>query len=347
VPALAIVLVLLAAAGCARPKTDLDVGVRDVPTNVILGAQTKPPIIRHLAPLPPLDLGIAGPSVITLIEDITEPARPRASTTTTAPPVACPAADPRSPVALAAVAIPDRPPAAATYAFRNDGFFEQSGADAKKGLLPKPSTRTVGNVRAAGPDFTFDVGVAHGGVTTTTSYRSQSAPTAASQASDAGLYMVKIVTVDASGATSAFDPTPDLRLLPYPAQPGVVWRASGFDPVANVGMAYTGTLGNRVRVDACGAFVDAWAVRLDGAVGEHPCPIVEGSDPTTLCQDIEPGGQQVSPSARTTFRAEYGFATQYGGLAVTDKVNVATGDAVSATRYSRNEAIIDRVPEGG
>src|SRR4051794_29854859 len=95
VPIAASLLILLT--GCARPKTKLDVGVRDVPTNVILGSQKRPPLIRHLAPVPPLDLGIAGPSVITLIEDVHEQSLLHAnSTTSTLPPAACPVADPRT-----------------------------------------------------------------------------------------------------------------------------------------------------------------------------------------------------------------------------------------------------------
>lgn len=344
VGALALALAAVAA-GCAGPKTDLDVGLREVPTDVVLGNQTKPPIIRRVTPVPPLDLGIAGPSVITLVEDVHEQRRggPRITSTTAPPP--CPAANPLAPVGTSAVAVAEQPPVEATYAYRNDGFFEQGGADAKKGLLPVDSTRTVRNVKTTPEGFTFDVDVVHGGVSTVTSYRVQRQPAVTDDAGDAGLFIARVTTKDADGNTSTFDPTPDLRLLPFPVEPGVTWRTIGYDAAANVGMAFTGTVGNRVRVDACGSFVDAWAVRIEGALAENPCPVLEGVDPATLCRDAEVGGQQVAADNRTTFRADYGFATQFGALSVTDTVDVTISDPISPTRYSRNEAVINVVPK--
>src|SRR4051794_1408929 len=89
----ALLAVVLLTAGCAGPKQDLDVGVSEVASDIVLGAPGKAPSAGLApAPLPPNGLPVAlPPTVVGLPQPPPLPER-----VPFVPPVTCPAAAPLS-----------------------------------------------------------------------------------------------------------------------------------------------------------------------------------------------------------------------------------------------------------
>lgn len=307
---------------CAGPEAPLSVGIKEIPSDVELGvtARTEPTV----APLPPIALPLNPIGV----DDIGP--RPRIL-----PPAAtaCPEADPLRAPAKEAVNTIDAPPAPGVQPFRNHGSFEVTGADAKEGRFPATSVRDVKEVYrmavpgAVGSWFRFDVEATLGSLTTTTTY----ALLPEGQdvfGSRPGLYIARVRAEFADGTSEDFRPAsfPGLLLLPFPASPGVEWSAAGADPRSGTAMAFTGRVGRKVRVDACGVPLDAWTVRIEGAFGESDGP-----------------GVAISPSTQTSFVADYALGTQYGGISLMDAIEIDRTSA-QGNVHQENRATIGGEP---
>jgi hypothetical protein len=307
---------VLLAAACGGPQRPVDIGIKEVPSDVILGAHASP----SAAPAPTAPVTQAPPpvSVVALppptFEVGPEPPPPMPTTT----PAVCATADPLQPPAREAPPTVNAPPAKATYLFRDAGSYAVSGADARKGSFPATSVRTVGNiVRSSDSNFTFDVSELLGDVTTTTTYDvvgSSLVPAALAP----GLYLKQVKSVRGT-ASSSFAPSPELELAAFPLVRGASVTSSGVDPQTATSMQFTATVSGKSRVDACGAVLDSWVLDLTQ-------------------------GKLISPTQNLDFSSSYAVGTQYGGLVLRERTAFAgtdNGDGVSRT----NVATITTTPK--
>lgn len=315
-------------AGCGGPDRPLRVGFKEVPSNVVLGAQSSP------SPAPPTPTQMTGPStvdvplvalppppsVVTLPPppfEVPDPSRPVAPPMPAPSGPACPVADPLQAPAVEAPSTITARPAKAQYIFRNAGTFVVSGADARSGTFPLTSLRTVSGAVEGPTGFAFDVAETLGDLTTTTGYavvERQPLPTDL----EPGLYLVRVQSARGS-QSSDFDPTPELQLAAFPLVRGASVESRGVDPTTATAMSFVATVTGKVRVDACGTPLDSFTLELTE-------------------------GQLISPTQDLTFESTYAVGTQYGGLLLRDTVDFkgTDGDAgVSRTKTST----ISQVPQ--
>ena len=324
--AVALVLGAVLTAGCGGPDRPLSVGVKEVPSNVVLGAQSSPSAAPP-ATSPPATTGLPvvalppPPSVVTLPPPpftVPDPARPAAPRLPAPPPEpTCPAADPLQAPALEAPATITARPAAAQYVFRNAGSFEQSGADARKGTFPATSLRTVSGALEGEDGFVFDVTETLGDITTTTSYRVVERQPLGSPFPP-GLYVVRVTSRGADGQTAVFEPTPSLQLASFPLVRGARVESRGVDPRTATAMSFVSTVTGKVRVDACGEPLDSFVLDLTE-------------------------GRLVSPTQDLDFAATYSVGTQFGGLVLKETV-AFTGEVDGAGVTRTNTSTIAQVP---
>jgi hypothetical protein len=318
----ALVLVALLTAACGGPANPVDLGFKEVPTDVVLGTQTSAPVSRpsadgggpRLIPLPP--------SVVALPPPPFEPARRPAP----APPQApqCATADPLRAPAVEAPSSIAAPPKDAQYLYRNKGSFEVSGAQARRGAFPESSLRTVKVLGVSDDARTFDFNVAEtlSDITTSTTYRVvKPIPNAVpppGAASDAGLFILRIDSSRANGEKAEFSPAPALRLATFPLVRGAQVQSRGVDPTSATTMAFTSTVAGKARVDACGEPLDSFTLELTE-------------------------GTVLSPDQDLEFAATYALGTQYGGLILRDTVAFTGTDGDAGVSRS-NTATITRAP---
>jgi len=329
--AAAVLLAAILTAGCSGPDRPLDVGFKEVPSDVVLGAQSTPapPVPGVQAPLPPPPPPFALPPPVSVVAlppppfAVPEPSRPAPSPVPQPSRPACPAADPLQAPALEAPASIAGPPVDAAYLFRNDGTFEVSGADARKGRFPQTSLRVVKTVFRRADNALFDVQVAEtlGDVTTTTTYRTTRATaveTAADGTVDPGLYILSVVSTR-EGETAVFNPKPALRLAALPLVRGARSEARGIDPETATTMSFTSVVAGKARVDACGAPLDSFTLELTE-------------------------GRLLSSTSDLTFASTLAVGTQYGGIVLRETVDfkgIDAGAGISRT----NTTTISQVPQ--
>ena len=302
-----VLLLMLAGAltaGCSGPDRPLQVGVKEVPSNVVLGDQSSPtpaPVVQVTSGPAPVFALPPPPSVVTLPPPplaLPEPDRPQAPPVPQPTAAACPAADPLEAPALEAPSDISARPARAQYLFRNTGSFEQSGADARRGSFPALSLRTVSGAldNPNGSGFAFSVTETLGDITTTTEYvvvTSQPLPTDPER----GLYIARI----SSSSGSDFRPTPSLKVASLPLVRGSTHEARGVDPRTATAMSFTSTVTGKDRVDACGVPLDSFTVELTE-------------------------GRVISPTQDLTFTSTYALGTQFGGLVLRESTAFAGRD---------------------
>ena len=302
-----ILLALVTLAGCGGPRVPLEVGVKEFPSDVLIARARVPapvpvPVPRQLVRRLPAQLRTELPELPRL------PAREL-----------CPKADPLGAPAVEAPNSALRPPVEGTYFFRNEGTFEIGNL---KGKVPPVSTRTVKNVKPAGATFTFDVEDILNALTT-------------SYSRDAtGLYITKMIQKRPDG-TATFEPNPPLLVAQFPLENGDEWTSAASD--VSTSWAFNGLVGaqrdedrdgkpddadgNRqpdpavpkTRVDACGSWIDAWAIRTIGPRARQ----------TAQGQTVDTGERPskfVSGSTNLDITATAAYATQFGGLIVEERV---------------------------
>ena len=310
-------LLLLLTTACAGPDRPLSVDFKEVPSNVVLGAQTSPTPVSTAPPVPTV-IVLPPRSVVTLppppfaIPPAGGPVAPPSPPPTAAP---CPTADPRDAPALEAPSRITARPAQAAYLFRNTGTFEVSGADARRGTFAPLSLRTVSGALEAdnGSGFLFTVQEVLGDVTTTTTYLvavTQPLPTDPAP----GLYVYDVTSRGSDGQESVFTPVPSLQLAAFPLVRGAVVEARGVDATTRTAMTWTSTVTGKARVDACGTPLDSWVLDLTD-------------------------GRLISPTQDLDFRATYAVGTQYGGLILRDAVAFAGTDDGAGVSRSKTSTI--------
>lgn len=340
---IAVVTAVATLSACSGPQVPLNIGIKEVPGDVVLGGAE--PVVKSI-PVPPVSLPVTPPAVDDLV-GATDADPPNFSgpfsedePPSTSPPrpgtrPACPAADPREAPAREARNRITEPPAQGKYRFRNEGNFEVSGPNAVRGSFPPSAPRVVKDVAAfidpstsqpAWFRFAVEASLTPLAVTTTTytlvPERSQPGP-------PPGLYISRVHTRFKDGTEEDFRPSnfPGLLLLPFPAVRGDEWETTGVDPRSGMAMAFRGRVGAKERVDACGEPLDTILVHIDGEFG--------------------PAGERgvvVSPNAVTEFVAEYGIGTQFGGLLLLDRVDVVREYSTGAIHH-RNQATISTEPK--
>ena len=312
---------LLAAVSCA-PSAPLEIGSKEIPVNITLGEQASVARPPALNPAPAAFPGFIQPPI------------PRVEPGLVPPPVepgACPIANPLDAAELVARATAPLEPRPGTYAFRNTGEF--TVGDAVPVPYPEISQRRVRAIRAieGESNYEFDVSIPVADETTTTTYRVLNS----GDTPDRGIYIARVVTERSDGA-DAFVPTPPVLLMPFPPPEvgtnledelseviGENYRSSGTDPISQTTMILEAKIDGKVRVDACGEWIDAFdIVVLDGRI--------------------------VGPAKQVAFTGRYAIAPQYGALVVEDDIELNGTDnfeRVSSVLRARINRV-PREPEG-
>jgi hypothetical protein len=300
-----VALVLLAAA--CGPHRSPEIGFKEVPSDVILGAHAT---ATPLASMPPAGPVKAPPPVsVIALPPPTFDVRPEPSPPAAPPAVSvCATADPLQAPRREAPPQISAPPPKAAYVFRDVGTYSESGANARKGTFPTSSLRIVGNVvHTSDSNFSFDVSELLGTVTTTTTY-DVFGTSLVPAALPAGIYIKQIKSVQ-GGSVSTFAPNPELELAAFPLVRGASVTASGVDPRSATSMQFTSTVTGKTRVDACGTLLDSWVLDLTK-------------------------GKVISATQNLDFSATYDMGTQYGGLLLRERTAFAGtegSDGVSRT----------------
>ena len=312
---------LLLACACG-PDVTLQASLDGRAVNIKFGAQSQPaspnPVQTTTFPGFPTPF-IAAPSAQLVLPP--------------SPPNPCPEAPPTAVVRVPVVATPASPPLPATYDFRYFGALttDPSGADRAQ-PLPHTGTKQVTNVSPVGPnaDYTFDVVEKFNAITTTTTYHvlpHGPLPNALeNQTPESGLYLNRIV--QSGPAAYSFSPTPEVLLMPYPAQSGTTFQGGGTDGANNRAMEIDpngGTINDQDLVNACGQVVQAWSVTIKGRT-----------------VDARSGSNGVK-----TFTITFDNATQYGSIDVAEHVVEDYVDPASGVQMHLDvQDIIDSVPVG-
>ncbi|GAC1328615.1 MAG: hypothetical protein NVSMB17_04240 [Candidatus Dormibacteria bacterium] len=317
---LALVCLSLLLSGCG-PHVPLEVSVKQVPVDIILGLQkvqkavsgalgSLPPLPQPFAPPPPpsgpvqVGNGTAGPAPVSSVPI------PSAAASPTPSPLPCPVANLLTTFPeKAATADLQGMPEPGVYRFRNGGAY-QPDTNTSTGIInfPDSGTRTVTSPAALAPGiFTFDVVNTTGGKTgrskVTTSFEvvpqniTAGTPGGQTVTQAAGIFITAITGQPADAPFFNFRPQPMITYLNLPVSFGVSWDTSGSDPANGMTLKLHGAIaddtvkgtnkGRRV-VDACGTLVDTWEVIATG--------------------------QLVGPNEKLAIGWAYDVATQYGGM---------------------------------
>ena len=311
--------------------------MREFPSDIVLGGNDEPGDL--LAPVPPNSLAL--PSLMPGGLPRDEAPGP------TVAPVACPEADVFAVPGELARSNVTVPPVEATYEYRNEGTFEIGGANTMRGSFPDKATRQVTNVDRGALEFTFDVVATLGQTVTTASYHVVPVETGSQFP---GIFLTKMTTKDGGAAPSTFDPTPDLEFLRFPVEPGTSWQSTGVDSTTLQGVAFGAVVESRVRLDACGSILDAFRVRVNGNFVQcvaFPSEAQGTPAGNSACPGIDLGARGVAPAsgAREQFSGTYLWGTQYGGLVLSDTVDIITDLPSGVTVARKNTASITTTPK--
>lgn len=308
---------LLLVTGCGGPARPLDLGFKEVPSDVVLGAQTSPtptalPSVGPVSvvPLPP------PPSVVSLppppfdVPPTATPPPPLSS------PSACPPEDPLAAPKVEAPTTITAPPVQAAYLYDNVGTYSVSGADARTGSFPARTLRIFNHIqKLSAGTFSYDVSELIGDTTTTTTYL-VSTDSVGNQRD--GLFLNKMTYRRSDGTAATFTPTPPLELAALPLLRGATMDQRAVDPQTQTAMSFTTTIEGKARVFACGEPLDTWTIHLSK-------------------------GSLVSPTQNLQFDATYQLGTQFGGIVLRDAV-AFTGTDGNAGIQRSNRATISSVP---
>jgi hypothetical protein len=236
---------------------------------------------------------------------------------------------------MPATAVATHRPAPTSYPYRYNGSITSNPGqpNAKTVKLPTSGTREIANVSAFQSDgsYTYDVIETYNQLKTTTTFDvipnatgAGSLPGAPSQANNAGIYLRQIQTtrLDGQGGTDNFAPTPEVLLMQFPAQSNTTFQGSGTDGTNTTTMKVdSGTVQNRVRVNACGTVLDSWQVEVVGRiVNARGGPNSVRNFDITFDSVTQYGGFNVSEHVVQSYQDPDGTSER---LDVTDTINVA------------------------
>lgn len=309
-----LLLAVLLVAGCAGPTRPVDLEFKDVPSDVLLGAQQTPtpggPGIRVPLPAPPSVVSLPPPPF-----EVRPGAEPPPLVLPT--PASCPSPDLLAAPELEATPTLAKPPVPGAYVYDNAGSYAITGANARQGVFPARTLRVLGNVtRPSSGSFTFDVSELIGDTTTTTTYRVVN--DSLTPATGNGLYLEKVTYRRSNGQSAQFAPLQFPLLAALPLVRGATSDQRAVDPQSQTVMTFTTTVEGKARVYACGTPLDSWTIHLTK-------------------------GSITSPTQSLQFDSTYQVGSQFGGLSLSDAIaytGTDNGDGVTRS----NRATISSVP---
>ncbi len=296
---------LVLASGCAGPRVPVAVGVKEFPSDVLLGDQSNASAtVPSAQPAPPQRAPVrtqsgaapAGPEEIAVEVD-------------------CPRAGPFDFAKREARGRVDAVPVEATYAFRPGLWVNDGTLEAPAETTEPTVARRVHDVEVDDdPDaFTFEVTDEGDGITITTAYEvvqssvSDELPVPVEPVSppsevegeeipdagappgpavpDQGLFLTALTLTLDDGSTTHLAPEVPLVVAPLPLQGGTEFLTAGYDPLTmtamylrvKVGMEIPdpddpeGTrLASRANVDACGNVLQGWYIDISEAMISGP-----------------------------------------------------------------------------
>jgi hypothetical protein len=113
-------------------------------------------------------------------------------------------------------------------------------------------------------------------------------------------------------------------------------------------MAYTVIVNVKSRVDACGEYLHAQTITVNGKIGDcqvvavAPGPPADPVSAPPVCPP-QPGGQRFNPDEPSTFNAVYKIGTQFGGITLEEQV-VTDTQAKAGSVHRENTATINKAP---
>lgn len=324
-------LLALLLTGCG-PQAPLELAVRKIPVNILLGAEVVINTITHTTPVAP------PPTPVVAVAPTPTPSAAAPSPTPTIPvpsPIPCPTLGPFDFPAEAAP--PDlvgqvKP---GNYPFRNNGVWQPDTSAKTVYKFPPDATHIISTPNQTGlvGAYTYDLKEGYSGLdgkgSTVTSFLVQptnptSGGTGAIVPAAAGIYITKIASFDQDGhATGTFMPNPPINYLELPLSFGLTWDTAGSDggTTLSLHMAIDDSAGSKHGkrvVNACGTPLDSWEVH---AMGNY-----------------------VSSTEKLAVDWVYDVATQLGGMTVqsTYRANGTTAP-LGPTVLSVNTTTISRV----
>lgn len=333
-PAWLLVALMLTSA-CSGPRTPVAVGVKEYPSDVLLGIQASD--VDDPAAL------VTEPNPLIQVVRRVEPGPPSTPPPGPRPVVEeCPEAHPLSAPRVEAFNRATQPPVEGGYVFRNSGRVSSGHV---VDVLPGELTRTIRDVQPPGADgvYRFEIVEHLGARTTTTSY----AVIPEHEVEDlAGIYVTRTEVTEGDD-TAAFNWNPPVKMMPFPASEGDEWSVASTASNGQTVLSFDARIGEatreegplsdlplgeeeedqdqpavvngKIRVDACGVFIQAWNIQVFN-------------------------GRLISPTSDVSFEESYAFATQFGGLSVKD-TRVAEGVVRGSEVASERESIINTEPE--
>lgn len=347
---IALLASVVALTACA-PTHAINVGDRSVVTDILLKGSPAPTTLPPppvqpgfpLAPVP-VQVPVTAPTAVAL-----PPAAP-------VPPVeSCPTASPLVGARDALTPLPQSPPAARTYTFRQSGTFRLgTGSAARTGSYPAALTHVIRDVARIDGGWTFTDAASTGMTVVYDVYPQQRvAPQepvttngAAAQPTQAGIYVRSFTYKRADGTVDSLSPAPELLVAPLPLNDaGATWRARGVDPASGIAVVVNGQVGLgrnftplRDRIDACGTVVQAawveYTIASDNSstTGVNTGP---GEPPSSLSGpnlDVEFVGTRIA------------FAPQYGGIPLEQADRLTGADGGAAVDIVRHEVTTQAPP---
>jgi hypothetical protein len=326
---------MLAACG---PTAPVSTDVKQAGANVFFGV----PSASALPSLPPLV--IERNPVETFPTPVEQPPIYVSPVAPVPTPDPCPALSPLAYPDREAAVTASRPPAAGTYPFRYTATLTSNPDTSSQSVqkLPLDGTHQITNVSAVGTvgEYSFDVVETYNSVVTTTTYKvypqgpTGQPPLPYGGTPAAGVYITSIATKDPSNTAndSKFVPlSPGVEIFPFQAAAGATWQSAATDPVSSTTMVVgptaanpqgTGTIVDKLRVNACGKPIDSWEATMSGTI-EYA---------TT------------GPNSSKTFTLTVDMATQYGGLIVGDTYLEDYKDNAGVSKRYLVQATINTVP---
>ena len=335
-------LLVAAVAGCAPPHS-VQVGNRDVATDILLkGQPAAAPAAVPLQPgfpIAPAPVVVGGGGSLSLPLPSIPPAPPT-----------CPTASPLVGARDPATPLPPGPPQPGTYTYRQSGSFSIATTTKVHGSFPAIVSHTISNVAtqtggwsfvdtdSTGMSVVYDVypqqRVASGEPVST----DQTAATPV----EAGIYARSFTYKRADGTVDVLTPQPEVLIAPLPLDNrGATWRSRGVDSASGITVWVNGQIGlgkkftpSVDRIDACGSVLQAYWVQYTVAADNSATTGVStaSEEPPSSLQGRDIGVAFVG--------TQVAFATQYGGIPLEQRDLLSGPDGVAQISIDRHESIM-------
>ncbi len=335
--AAALVGVPLITSGCG-PSVPVQLGIKDVPLDITVGNDAKPPVPRGGRTPAPLDQAL--PAFVPAVASAAPPPAVRdfipPAPLVVGSGVVCPQLDPTKASPAAATPEVDGAATVGKWPNRNSGTLAIDGATV---ALPAQDTWVVSAAEQSSQgvyDFT-EHGITLGfpGADATFHASNSTSAPANPLVSPTSSFGLSRLVVNFPGGAWTFHPAHALQLLatpaaanstykPDPSNPAVPnttgsWNDVQSDPTDGSTMSIQATDLGHVRVNACGTPVDAWQVEATVTITGTTIATAAGPSPATT--DL-------------TLHVVYSVATGLGGLIVDEQVKTLPNNDGSPSTFA-------------